>query len=46
MNTGNVPTWVAELSKAGSRGKKVATQLCIAAFGIVIAYWMKSVPLP
>jgi len=41
MNTGTVPTWVSETSKAANRGKLVATQLSIAAFGIVIAYWMK-----
>ncbi|KEF62779.1 uncharacterized protein A1O9_00752 [Exophiala aquamarina CBS 119918] len=40
MNTGTVPTWVSETSKAQNRGKLVATQLSIAAFGIVIAYWM------
>lgn len=43
MNTGTVPTWVSETSKAENRGKLVATQLSIAAFGIVIAYWMKYV---
>lgn len=43
MNTGTVPTWVSETSKAKHRGQLVATQLSIAAFGIVIAYWMKSV---
>ncbi|EXJ74455.1 uncharacterized protein A1O5_02751 [Cladophialophora psammophila CBS 110553] len=40
MNTGTVPTWVSETSKAKHRGQLVATQLSIAAFGIVIAYWM------
>jgi MFS family permease len=40
LNTATVPTWVAETSKAKSRGRLVATQLSIAAFGIVIAYWM------
>jgi sugar porter (SP) family MFS transporter len=40
FNTGSVPTWVSETSKAKSRGKMVSTQLSIAAFGIVIAYWM------
>lgn len=37
INTGTVPTWVSEVSKAGSRGKMVATQLSIAAFGIVVS---------
>ncbi|KAN0106010.1 sugar transporter [Hyaloscypha variabilis] len=40
LNTATVPTWVAETSKAKYRGRLVATQLSIAAFGIVIAYWM------
>ena len=40
FNTGSVPTWISETSKAKSRGKMVSTQLSIAAFGIVVAYWM------
>ena len=40
FNTGSVPTWISETSKAKSRGKAVSTQLSIAAFGIVVAYWM------
>ncbi|KAK5061128.1 hypothetical protein LTR84_007670 [Exophiala bonariae] len=40
MNTGTVPAYISEVSRARSRGKLVATQLSIAAFGIVIAYWM------
>lgn len=39
FNTGSVPTWISETSKAKSRGKMVSTQLSIAAFGIVVAYW-------
>ncbi|RMD40574.1 hypothetical protein DV735_g4561, partial [Chaetothyriales sp. CBS 134920] len=40
FNTGSVPTWISETSKARSRGQMVSTQMSIAAFGIVIAYWM------
>ncbi|CAN8104838.1 unnamed protein product [Discula destructiva] len=40
FNTGSVPTWISETSRARSRGKMVSTQLSIAAFGIVIAYWI------
>ncbi|RMZ76609.1 hypothetical protein DV738_g4797, partial [Chaetothyriales sp. CBS 135597] len=40
FNTGSVPTWISETSKARSRGQMVTTQMSIAAFGIVIAYWM------
>ncbi|RMZ92562.1 hypothetical protein DV736_g198, partial [Chaetothyriales sp. CBS 134916] len=40
FNTGSVPTWISETSKAKSRGQMVSTQMSIAAFGIVVAYWM------
>ena len=40
FNSSSVPTWISETSKAKSRGKMVSTQLSIAAFGIVVAYWM------
>lgn len=40
MNTATVPTWVAETAKTNSRGKLIATQLSVAIFGIVIAYWI------
>lgn len=40
FNSASVPTWVSETSKAKSRGQMVSTQLSIAAFGIVLAYWM------
>lgn len=34
-----VPIWVAETSKAGSRGALIATQLTIVILGLTIAYW-------
>lgn len=37
---GTVPTWVSETSKAKTRRQLVATQMSIASFGIVMAYWM------
>ena len=40
VNTAIIPTWIAETAKTDNRGKLIATQLCTAIFGIVIAYWM------
>lgn len=35
-----VPIWVAETSKAHSRGALIATQLTIVILGLTIAYWV------
>jgi MFS family permease len=39
LNTTMVPIWVAETSKAKSRGAFIAAQLSIVILGLTIAYW-------
>ncbi|KAG9768053.1 hypothetical protein KCU88_g7308, partial [Aureobasidium melanogenum] len=39
FNTTMVPIWVAETSKAATRGALIATQLTIVILGLTIAYW-------
>ncbi|KAK4941566.1 hypothetical protein LTR10_018585 [Elasticomyces elasticus] len=39
LTTTMVPIWVAETSKATSRGALIATQLTIVILGLTIAYW-------
>ncbi|ETI21553.1 hypothetical protein G647_07900 [Cladophialophora carrionii CBS 160.54] len=39
LNTTMVPIWVAETSKAKTRGALIATQLSIVILGLTIAYW-------
>ena len=39
LNTTMVPIWVAETSRAGSRGALICTQLTIVILGVTIAYW-------
>lgn len=39
LNTTMVPIWVAETSKATTRGALIATQLSIVILGLTIAYW-------
>ncbi|KAL6248459.1 hypothetical protein RBB50_004714 [Rhinocladiella similis] len=39
LTTTMVPIWVAETSKAHSRGALIATQLTIVILGLTIAYW-------
>lgn len=41
LTTTMVPIWVAETSKAASRGALVATQLTIVILGLTIAYWVR-----
>ncbi|EYE92302.1 uncharacterized protein EURHEDRAFT_517850 [Aspergillus ruber CBS 135680] len=40
MNTSTIPVWHSELSKAASRGKAIAIELCINIFGVMMAYWV------
>ncbi|KAI3000832.1 transcriptional regulator family: Fungal Specific TF [Aspergillus niger] len=40
LNTSTIPVWHSELSKAASRGKGLAIELCINIFGVMTAYWV------
>ncbi|PWY87140.1 MFS sugar transporter [Aspergillus sclerotioniger CBS 115572] len=40
LNTSTIPVWHSELSKAASRGKGLAIELCINIFGVMLAYWV------
>jgi len=44
LTTTMVPIWVAETSKATSRGALIATQLTIVILGLTIAYWVRKDP--
>lgn len=40
LTSSTVPMWIAEVAKAGVRGRDIAIELCIVLFGVALAYWM------
>lgn len=40
LTSSSVPMWIAEVAKAGVRGRDIAIELCIVLGGIALAYWM------